>query len=116
MEIEKRYAALERECSQATAAGAGSVYHPGGVWYSGKELTLQIQENPYLQYFCRYLGYDDESLPFDPSLVVYFRKRLTPEIWGEINEMIICDAKERPEKEMTTMILATAVGTAGRSL
>lgn len=54
-----------------------------------------IQENPYLQYFCGYPGYDDEKLPFDPSLMAYFRKRLTPEVLGEINEMIVRDAKER---------------------
>ena len=59
-----------------------------------------IQENPYLQYFCGYPGYDDEKLPFDPSLMVYFRKRLTPEVLGEINEMIVRDAKERQAKEV----------------
>ena len=58
-----------------------------------------IQENPYLQYFCGYPGYDDEKLPFDPSLMVYFRKRLTPEVLGEINEMIVRDAKERQAKD-----------------
>ena len=67
--------------------------------YSDEETGLQIQENPYLQYFCGYAGYDDEHLPFDPSLMVYFRKRLTPEVLGEINEMILRDAKERQEKE-----------------
>ena len=67
--------------------------------YSDEETALQIQENPYLQYFCGYPGYDDEKLPFDPSLMVYFRKRLTPEVLGEINEMIVRDAKERQVKE-----------------
>ena len=67
--------------------------------YSDEETALQIQENPYLQYFCGYAGYDDEKLPFDPSLMVYFRKRLTPEVLGEINEMILRDTKERQAKE-----------------
>ena len=67
--------------------------------YSDEETALQIQENPYLQYFCGYPGYDDEKQPFDPSLMVYFRKRLTPEVLGEINEMIVRDAKERQVKE-----------------
>ena len=40
-----------------------------------------------------------KKLPFDPSLMVYFRKRLTPEVLGEINEMIVRDAKERQVKE-----------------
>ena len=31
--------------------------------YSDEETALQIQENPYLQYFCGYPGYDDEKLP-----------------------------------------------------
>ena len=31
--------------------------------------------------------------------MVYFRKRLTPEILGEINEVIIQDARERESKE-----------------
>ena len=51
-----------------------------------------------MQYFCGYPGYNDEKLPFDPSLMVYFRKRLTPEILGEINEMIVQDAKARQGK------------------
>ena len=34
-------------------------------------------------------GYSDAETPFDPSMMVYFRKRLTPEIIGEINEMIL---------------------------
>ena len=67
--------------------------------YSDEETALQIQENPYLQYFCGYPGYDDEKLPFDPSLMVYFRKRLTPEVLGEINEMIARDTKERQVEE-----------------
>ena len=67
--------------------------------FSDEETALMIQENPYLQYFCGYPGYDDEKLPFDPSLMVYFRKRLTPEGLGEINEMIVRDAKERQVKE-----------------
>ena len=57
-----------------------------------------IQEHPYLQYFFGYKSYDDSKLPFDPSLMVYFRKRLTPEILGEINEMIV-SAQECAKEE-----------------
>lgn len=52
-----------------------------------------------MQYFCGYTGYDDSKPPFDPSLMVYFRKRLTPEILGEINEMIIRDATAKENTE-----------------
>ncbi|MCF2619726.1 hypothetical protein JQM63_07785 [Oscillibacter valericigenes] len=40
-----------------------------------------------------------KNCPLPPSLMVYFRKRLTPEVLGEINEMIVRDAKERQVKE-----------------
>jgi hypothetical protein len=66
--------------------------------FPDEETTAMIQEHPYLQYFCGFSEYKDE-LPFDPSLMVYFRKRLTPEILGEINEMIIRKAQETPETD-----------------
>ena len=84
-------------CSLHLALGACIIQAEYG--YSDEETALQIQENPYLQYFCGYPGYDDEKLPFAPSLMVYFRKRLTPEVLGEINEMILRDAKKRQTKE-----------------
>ena len=62
--------------------------------YSDEELTLQIQENPYLQYFCGYSCFDDSKPPFDASLMVHFRKRITPEVLAEINEMIIQESQD----------------------
>lgn len=66
--------------------------------YSDEETALQIQETAYLQFFCGYREYADSKPPFDASTMVYFRKRLSPEILGEINELIIKKASE-PEKE-----------------
>jgi len=40
-----------------------------------------------------------ESIPFDSSLMVYFGKRLTPDILGEINELIIQKAQEKNEAD-----------------
>ena len=56
--------------------------------YSDRELVEQLTENPYYQFFIGLPGYQQEQ-PFVPSLLVEFRKRLTAEILGEINEMII---------------------------
>lgn len=56
--------------------------------YSDRELVEQITENPYYQYFVGLPGYQEEK-PYAPSLLVEFRKRLTEDILGEINEMII---------------------------
>ena len=102
LEIEKRYAALftnrKGNVAKPLRLALGACIIQAEYGYSDEETALQIQENPYLQYFCGYPGYNDEMLPFDPSLMVYFRKRLTPEILGEINEMIVQDAKARQGK------------------
>lgn len=55
--------------------------------YSDEETVCQITENPYLQYFIGLREYQLET-PFDPSLMVLFRKRLGIETIKEINEMI----------------------------
>ena len=103
LEIEKRYAALftnrKGNVAKPLRLALGACIIRAEYGFSDEETALMIQENPYLQYFCGYPGYDDEKLPFDPSLMVYFRKRLTPEVLGEINEMIVRDAKERQVKE-----------------
>ena len=103
LEIEKRYAALftnrKGNVAKPLRLALGACIIQAEYGYSDEETALQIQENPYLQYFCGYPGYDDGKLPFDPSLMVYFRKRLTPGVLGEINEMIVRDAKERQAKE-----------------
>ena len=56
--------------------------------FSDRDLVAEITENPYMQYFIGLPAYQNKA-PFAPSLLVEFRKRLTEEILGEINEMII---------------------------
>jgi len=67
---------------------------------SDEETVQQIQENPYLQYFLGFEAYRDEP-PFDPSMFVYFRKRLGDQSVAEINEIISLKAAEetRPKSE-----------------
>ncbi len=60
--------------------------------YSDEEEHLQIQEGRYLQFFCGFSEYEDEP-PFDKSLMVHFRKRLSLEILGEINGLTILQAQ-----------------------
>jgi IS5 family transposase len=91
--IEERYARLfpSNKGNEAKplrlALGACIIQSEYG--YPDEEVGLQIQENPYLQYFCGYKKYDDSKPPFDPSSMVHFRKRLNAEILGEINELIL---------------------------
>jgi len=55
--------------------------------FPDEKLVLHIQENPYLQYFCgiKEFSYD---IPFEPSLMVAFRKRFDENVIREINEMM----------------------------
>lgn len=55
--------------------------------FSDEEVVLQIQENPYFQFFIGLPGYQEET-PFDPSTMVYFRKRLDEDAFMKINERI----------------------------
>lgn len=55
---------------------------------SDEETVLQIQENMYMQFFIGYSGFSNE-IPFDPSLFVEFRKRLTIEDINRINEELL---------------------------
>ena len=68
--------------------------------YFDRELVEQITENPYYQYFIGLTGYQQE-LPCAPSLLVEFRKRLTEDILGDINEMIIefSQSENEPPKD-----------------
>ena len=53
-----------------------------------EETVAQIRENPYLQYFLGLREYLQENL-FDPSMMVHFRKRISPEMLKRVNNAII---------------------------
>ena len=55
--------------------------------FADEKLVLHIQENPYMQYFCGIKEFS-RDLPFDPSLLVLFRKRFNDDVIREINEML----------------------------
>jgi transposase, IS5 family len=60
---------------------------------SDAETVEQIRENPYLQYFLGLSEYSDRA-PFDSSMLVHFRKRLTSELVGRVNEAVVLDPDE----------------------
>jgi len=68
------------------AIGALIIKHLCNI--SDRETILQIQENMYMQYFIGYSSFSNE-VPFDASLFVDIRKRLTLEHINEINEKIL---------------------------
>ena len=55
---------------------------------SDRETVEQIRENPYLQYFIGQSSYSNE-LPFDPSLLVHFRQRISSNLINKVNERMV---------------------------
>lgn len=55
---------------------------------SDEETVEQIRENPYLQYFLGFSEYRD-TVPFNPSMLVHFRKRLNLEFVNQVNEAVV---------------------------
>lgn len=53
-----------------------------------EELVEQIKENPYFQFFIGLEAFQ-YSAPFDPSMMVYFRKRLPEGVVNDCNERIV---------------------------
>ena len=69
---------------------------------SDRPRVEQIRENPYLQYFIGQSTYSNE-LPFDPSLLVYFRQRISANLINKVNEGMVKKMPEitagKPEKK-----------------
>jgi IS5 family transposase len=53
-----------------------------------EELVEQIKENPYLQFFIGLEAFQ-YSAPFNPSMMVYYRKRLPEAVVNDCNERIV---------------------------
>jgi IS5 family transposase len=58
-----------------------------------EETVEQIRENAYMQFFLGFAGYSSKA-PFDPSMMVHFRKRFSEEDLNRINELIAERGKE----------------------
>ena len=71
-----------------------------------------IKENVYMQYFLGLSSFKTEKI-FEPSLFVAIRKRLTPQFWKKLNEILIAYAQQgggerEQEKENTNPPSPTA--------
>ena len=64
---------------------------------SDEDVVQNIKENPYLQHFIGMDKWSNEA-PFDPSLMVWFRKRLSAKVLNEINEEM-CRRAAQPKEE-----------------
>ncbi len=67
---------------------------------SDRETVEQIRENPYLQYFIGMSDYSNEA-PFEASMMVYFRERVTMDFVKKINQKMVKDFQEETEETET---------------
>ncbi len=99
---------IEGDYSDLFPSNTGTVAKPARVAFGAlviketlgltdEETVEQIRENPYLQYFLGYKEYTNEK-PFDPSLMVRFRKRFNAEKLNAINEDI-CEQDKKDDDE-----------------
>jgi transposase, IS5 family len=58
-----------------------------------RETVEQIRENPYLQYFIGCSSYSNE-IPFDASLLVYFRQRISVNLINKVNQKMVKNLRE----------------------
>jgi len=77
--IEERYANLftsqRGQMAKPVRMALGALIIKEKCGYSDRETVEQITENPYLQFFIGLREYQDHP-PFDPSLMVHFRKNV----------------------------------------
>ena len=80
----------------------GALLVQAGLRLTDEETVGQTRENPYIRYFPGFEGYRSEKKPFDPSMMVYFRKRLDAETLKALDLRIFerrREAEERAKKE-----------------
>ncbi len=61
---------------------------------SDRETVEQIRENPYLQYFLGMPSYSN-NIPFDASLMVYFRERIDQDMVNKVNQKMVENARKK---------------------
>lgn len=91
-EFEEEYATLFSEEMGAPAKSfrmaLGALIIKEKLGISDRETVEQIIENPYLQYFIGMSAYSNET-PFDASMLVHFRERISVEIVNKVNQEMV---------------------------
>jgi IS5 family transposase len=102
--IEKNYAQLFPSSTGTEAKplrmALGALIIKEKCSFSDRETVEQIMENPYFQFFIGLERYQDDKAPFDPSLMVHFRKRLDKETMMAINEIICQQESQQIEADV----------------
>lgn len=87
--IDERYAenfkSEKGEVAKSGRLAFAALYIQNRLAITDEETVEQIRETPSMQYFCGFERYTTKK-PFDSSLVVHFRKRITSEMMKEITK------------------------------
>jgi hypothetical protein len=95
----KNFHGTKGQESKSSRLAFGALYIQNRLAITDEETVEQIRETPSMQYFCGYEAYTTEK-PFDSSLMVHFRKRITAEMMKEISEeAFAAEARKAIEKE-----------------
>ena len=90
-ELENTYAPQFNRTTGASAKPVrlafGALFIKQRLGLSDEETVEQIRDNAYMQFFLGFAGYSSKS-PFDPSMMVHFRKRFSEKDLKRINELI----------------------------
>ena len=90
-ELEDTYASQFNPTTGAPAKPVrlvfGALFIKQRLGLTDEETVEQIRENAYMQFFLGFAGYSSKA-PFDPSMMVHFRKRFSEEDLKRINELI----------------------------
>jgi IS5 family transposase len=102
-EIEERYAqnfdGINGQEAKTGRLAFSALYIQNRLTITDRETVDQIRENPSMQYLCGFESYTTEE-PFDASLMVHFRKRISSEMMKEITEKAFAaEALRAIEKE-----------------
>ena len=101
--FEERYASLfsnpsEGKPAKSARTAIGALLIKKRYKFSDEDIVDEIRENPYLQYFLGFPAYSN-ARPFDPSVMTWFRERITPEMLSEVNDYIIGSKEENDEED-----------------
>ena len=92
VEVEEAYAPKFSSTTGVPATPArlafGALFIKQRLGLSDEETVEQIRENAYIQFFLGFAGYSSKT-PFDPSMMVHFRKRFSEEDLSRITELIV---------------------------
>ena len=86
-EYGKIFKSNEGQIAKSSRLAFAALYIQASEGYTDEKTRENIMENPHMQYFCGYGGYNPTP-PFDASMMVHFRKRISAETVMKITEEV----------------------------